>query len=526
MINQMTPFRSERQTRFKPNLIYSVLGLFILGALAGLIWNLTQGATTIHFASIPFRDSSFSFGARIDTLSTIMLAMVTLLGTFIGHYSVRYLAEEERQPYFFRYLFLTLFSTSLLVTSSNLILFFLAWLGTSLSLHKLLIYYENRPQAVGAARKKFIISRIGDLSLLLAIFLTYTTFNTLDFHELFEKAKLLSDGSEQSLHINLIGFLFALGAMSKSAQFPFHFWLPETMEAPTPVSALMHAGVINAGGFLIIRLSPILEHATAAHILLATIGATTAVFAALVMITQNHLKSKLAYSTISQMGMMLFACGLGAYSLALFHIIAHSFYKAYAFLSTGMQVEESKKIGLPQNPQSKMFLGAVTGVGLALILLGLTHQEGRHLPYYTYGAVIILGIFQNLGGVSVRTMGSLLFSRVSLILITLVTLFLIIEYQLNLLLKPLVPNIHDSIKPDSTQSFLFIGCYLIFASGFWLSAYLPLAQGYFMKRLYCYFWNGGYFTAYSSVFLEKFFGKSELKKQDHSQLPATEHANA
>lgn len=526
MLNRMTLVRNRRYSGFEVNFICSLLWLYFAGSLAAMFWNWTNGATTLVLANTNIQGYPFSFSFRIDSLSTLMLTMITLLGALISQYSIRYLSGDQGKNYFFRYLFLVLTSTSLLVTSGNLIMFFFAWLGASLSLHKLLIYYGNRPQAIRAARKKFIISRLGDLALLLAIGLTFHLFNTFDFQELFEKVSFIVGESKESRAIELIGFLFALGAMTKSAQLPFHFWLPETMEAPTPVSALMHAGIINAGGFLIIRLSPILEHANTAHLLLAVVGSATAVFAALVMITQNHLKSKLAYSTISQMGMMLFACGLGAYSLAVFHIIAHSFYKAYAFLSTGMQVEESKKSVFPQGRPSKKFLGIMTVVGLGLLITGLIYQGGYYLEYAVYCAIIFLGIVQNLGTFSTPARKTILTSRIGLILATSITAFFLIEYSLNLYLSPLVPSHHSIQNLHSIKFLLCICSYIIFVFGFWLSAYLPQAQGPIMRKAYCYFWNGGYFSAYSSTLLERIFGSVKIKTQESTQISVKEPANA
>lgn len=526
MTNQLRSPQGGGQTSFELGGIRALLWLLFLGAVGGVFWNFQNGPTTLLLAGTEIQGIALSIGLRIDILSSIMLTMITLLGACIAQYSVRYLAGESRQTYFFRYLLLAVVSTSMLVASSNLVLFFLSWLASSLFLHQLLVYYKERPEAVNAARKKFAISRIGDLSLLLAIGFTYQIFGTFEFEELFRSASAVAAGSDQDFRLGIIGFLFALGAMAKSAQFPFHFWLPETMEAPTPVSALMHAGIINAGGFLIIRLSPILEHSASAHILLALVGAFTAVFAALVMITQNHLKAKLAYSTISQMGMMLFACGLGLYSFALFHILAHSFYKAYAFLSTGQQVEESRKTILPHERPSGLYLGTVTAIGLGTLCFGLLFEKGFYLPYFTYSAILFLGLSQNFGGLSLRTFTSLVGSKIGLILAGSVALFVMIEVQISHFLSSLVPSIHSSLDWNAPQALMCGFSYLVFACGLWLTAYLPYAESTLMKRVYSYFWNGGYFSAYSSRYLESFYGKSQVSIANQSQFSETEHANA
>ena len=273
---------------------------------------------------------------RLDALSLPMFLMVSFLGAVVATYSVSYLRGDGRQGRFFRYLLLTTTAVSWFVLAPSLWLAFLTWLATSWGLHRLLLHVPSRPGAVLAARKKFVVSRIGDVAILTAILLVQERFGTTDYGKLFNSVGEASWPTlAGAVDIQWIGILFVIGAMTKSAQFPFHFWLPETMETPTPVSALMHAGIINAGGYLIIRLSPLLVHIDTARLMLVLAGALTAVLAALVMITQNDIKKKLAYSTISQMGLMMFECGVGAYVVALLHIFLHSGYKAHAFLSTG-----------------------------------------------------------------------------------------------------------------------------------------------------------------------------------------------
>ena len=260
---------------------------------------------TLNLIQAPIQ--GIGFGIRFDSISAILLCMVSILAASIARYSDRYLNGESRQLHFYGYLSFTTLSVSLLIVSSNLAMLFLMWLSTSYGLHQLLTYYSDRPLALQAARKKFFISRLGDLALVLAIFLTYRLFGTLELDAIFKSIYAVKVEDQNAL--SMIAVFFAIGAMTKSAQFPFHFWLPETMETPTPVSAFMHAGIINSGGFLMIRLSPLMVTSGVAQFLLATMGAFTASFGALAMITQNDIKKKLAYSTISQMGMMMFACG-------------------------------------------------------------------------------------------------------------------------------------------------------------------------------------------------------------------------
>lgn len=289
----------------------------------------------------------------LDALSAIMLLLVAGIGTVVIRYSRRYLDGDPEQGHFFKWLALTIGSVLMLVMSGNLIQFTLAWMATSLGLHRLLLFYPERAGARLAAHKKFVISRLGDLCLIGAMLLIYRDFGSLHFGEIFANAglqsRLAAHGLSSSSGVGhfWIGLLLGFGAALKSAQFPFHSWLPEVMETPTPVSALMHAGIINAGGFLIVRMSPVMVLSPSAMNLLAVIGAVTALFGALVMLTQTSVKKSLAYSTVGQMGFMMLQCGLGAFSSAILHVVAHGLYKAHAFLSSGSVIDIAKASWTP-----------------------------------------------------------------------------------------------------------------------------------------------------------------------------------
>lgn len=267
-----------------------------------------------------------------DGVASLMLALVSFVGWVTCRYSIRYLDGESTQGRYFKWAAFTIGSVSLMIVSGNLLMFVVCWVLTSLGLHQLLMHYGHRPAAKRAAWTKFTISRLGDAALISSIAILYSQFNTLDFAELFETAGAIT---EPTVAMMAAAALLVAGAITKSAQFPFHTWLPQTMETPTPVSALMHAGIVNAGGYLIIRTSPLVSLAPWALTFLAVIGAITACGAAVIMLTQTSVKKSLAYSTIAQMGFMMLQCGLGAYSAAMLHILAHSLYKAHAFLSSG-----------------------------------------------------------------------------------------------------------------------------------------------------------------------------------------------
>lgn len=280
----------------------------------------------------------------LDALTNVLLLFSTFLVAIICRYSRRYLAGDPRQKQFSVWLCITGSCVFGLVLAQNLLLFAVAWLCTSLSLHQLLQFYRDRPGALLSARKKFLISRLGDCALGGAVVLTYSVFQTWDFADLRSAAQSMQSGAELPFAVTVTAVLLVLAAMLKSAQFPFHTWLPDTMETPTPVSALMHAGIINAGGILVIRLAPVISLSPVAMTALAVAGGSTAIFGSVVALTQSSVKRCLAFSTIAQTGFMMLECGLGAFHLALLHLVAHSFYKAYAFLSSGTAVSMEARV--------------------------------------------------------------------------------------------------------------------------------------------------------------------------------------
>jgi NAD(P)H-quinone oxidoreductase subunit 5 len=315
---------------------------FLIAGILAAIYLAGQGKP-LEVALIPPGGTADGIGIYYDGATSLMLVMVSFVGFIVSRFSIRYLDGESSQGRYFRWLAFTLGAVSSLVVAGNLLMFMGAWVMTSLGLHQLLIHYRHRPAARRAAWTKFAISRLGDGFLTVAIVLIAKTFGTLEFSTLFQMAKELPASELTSSH-TAIGWLLMLGAVTKSAQFPFHTWLPDTMETPTPVSALMHAGIVNAGGYLVIRMSPLVVLAPSAMMTLATIGAFTACFAGIVMMTQPSIKRSLAYSTIAQMGFMMLQCGIGALSAAMLHILAHSLYKAHAFLGSGSVVAQSQAI--------------------------------------------------------------------------------------------------------------------------------------------------------------------------------------
>lgn len=358
-----------------------VLALLGVGAL-GLL-----GPHTVRWA--PWgTDAALAFALRLDAVSAVMIGLITFLGAVVLRFSRRYLAGDARQAGFFSWMSLTLGSVLLMVLAGHLLLLLAAWIATSLCLHRLLLHYPDRAGAVFSARKKFVVSRAGDACLLAAALVLHAHYGTFDL-----EAILAAVGVGATDGLGLAGGLLAVCAMLKSAQFPFHSWLPDTMETPTPVSAFMHAGIINAGGFLLVRLAPVLAAAPGASALLAIVGALTAAFGALVMLAQPGVKRALAYSTIAQMGFMILQCGLGAYGLALLHLCAHSLYKAHAFLTAGSTIGAVPRAALPLRTPA-LTVGVLAGGVLVALGVTATHLLAPSHQAYpaVFGVVLALAV--------------------------------------------------------------------------------------------------------------------------------------
>jgi NAD(P)H-quinone oxidoreductase subunit 5 len=332
------------------------------------------------------------FSARLDAVSVTMLLLVTFIGWIVLRFSGTYLDGEPRQGAFIGWMAATLAAVMLLVQSGNLFQLVLAWIATSLFLHRLLLFYPDRVAAQRAARKKAVVARAGDAALVLAAVLLVSAFGTADIATILEAARL---GAGEPA-IGAAAALLALAALLKSAQFPTHGWLTEVMEAPTPVSALLHAGVINAGGFLLIRMADVMLLAPGVLAVLVMAGGFTALFGGLVMLTQPAVKTSLAWSTIGQMGFMIMQCGLALFPLALLHIVAHSLYKAHAFLASGGAVEQVTANRRP----GPVAIPDVRAVGRAFLLaLGIYAAIGFAFGFaekspqaIALGAILILGV--------------------------------------------------------------------------------------------------------------------------------------
>ncbi len=283
-----------------------------------------------------------SWALRYDTLSAVMVAMVTFVSTLIHIYSISYMGHDPyRKCRFFSYLSLFSFSMLMLVTADNLLQLFFGWEGVGLCSYLLIGYWYDRPAACAAAIKAFLVNRIADIFFAVGVALVFVQFGSIEFSTIFaaigqHRGDVYTLFGTSLPAFEVIGVLLAIGAFGKSAQIGLHVWLPDAMEGPTPVSALIHAAtMVTAGVFLIARMSPLMEYAPAALGLVAVVGATTALFAATVGCVQNDIKRVIAYSTCSQLGYMFVAAGLGAYQASVFHLITHAFFKALLFLCAG-----------------------------------------------------------------------------------------------------------------------------------------------------------------------------------------------
>ena len=377
---------------------YLTTGILFLAALFSWIVFLGFDGTTRIITVMDWivsGDFSSQWAIRLDRLTSIMLIVVTSVSALVHLYSMGYMAHDENwteaEPYrarFFAYLSFFTFAMLMLVTADNLLQMFFGWEGVGVASYLLIGFYYKKPSANAAAIKAFVVNRVGDFGFLLGIFGIWWLTGTINFDEIFAQVPMLAQTDIRFLWTdwnaaNLLGVLLFIGAMGKSAQLFLHTWLPDAMEGPTPVSALIHAAtMVTAGVFLVCRMSPLYEFAPDAKLFIVYIGAATAFFAATVGLVQNDIKRVIAYSTCSQLGYMFVAAGVGVYSVAMFHLFTHAFFKAMLFLGAGSVIHSMhheqdlrnygglrKKIPLTFYA---MLIGtlAITGVGIPLTHFG------------------------------------------------------------------------------------------------------------------------------------------------------------
>jgi len=338
-----------------------------------------------------------AWGLRLDAVGATVLLLVGFVGWCIVRYSQTYLAAEPGEARYVSWLLATLAAVLVVVTSNHLLLTALAWMATSFTLHRLLTFFAQRPAAQVAAHKKFVVARVADGCMFAAAGLLYAAFDTLRIDQLLQAA---TQAPSLPVVAQIATLLVVVAVLLKTAQLPFHGWLIQVMEAPTPVSALLHAGVVNLGGFVLIRLAPLVAELPLAMGLLVVAGATTAVISALVMTTRISIKVMLAWSTTAQMGFMVMQCGLGLWEMALLHLVAHSFYKAHCFLGAGGAVRQNqvRQLAPAAAPPSagQLLLGALAALAMttaAALAVQATGVDGSATPaLWVMGAILTLAL--------------------------------------------------------------------------------------------------------------------------------------
>ncbi|PWE30911.1 NADH-quinone oxidoreductase subunit L [Pararhodobacter marinus] len=381
----------------KTGMVIATALLFLSALLSWIVFLGYDGTeTSIHI--LRFIDSGTLVGdwaIRLDRLTTVMLIVVTTVSALVHLYSFGYMAHDENWTHdeayrarFFAYLSLFTFAMLMLVTADNLVQIFFGWEGVGLASYLLIGFYWKKQSASAAAMKAFIVNRVGDFGFIIGIMMLYFLADSIQFDDIFHGAEAMS---QQTIHflwtdwnaLNVACFFLFIGAMGKSAQLFLHTWLPDAMEGPTPVSALIHAAtMVTAGVFLVSRMSPLMEYAETTRMFIVFIGALTAFFAATVGLVQNDIKRVIAYSTCSQLGYMFVAAGVGVYSVAMFHLLTHAFFKAMLFLGAGSVIhgmhheQDMRNYGGLRHKMPytfwAMMIGtlAITGVGIPLTHIG------------------------------------------------------------------------------------------------------------------------------------------------------------
>ncbi len=464
------------------SLIASVYGIIVV-----CLFGLTEG-TIVEVSGI-----GLSF--RLDPLSMLMFTMIALLGFVVLKYSRNYLDGDARHGVFIGRLASTIAAVQLLVLSGNLLVLFLAWIMTSLMLHRLLIFYPERRRAVIAARKKFIVARLGDIFLLAASVLMYIQYSTGNLQLIFDALK----GSNRPPYtVEIAAVFLAFAALLKSAQFPTHGWLIEVMETPTPVSALLHAGLLNAGPFLMVRMAYVISRAEAASIVLIVFGGLTALLASISYTTQPSIKTALGYSSAAHMGFMLLVCGIGVFPAAMLHLVAHSFYKAHAFLSSGSAVDirraskvpEPKRIGSPIRIVASVIISFVVYLGFAMLW---RINPANDFALLATGAIVVMGLSQIIApaldsdGYFATTLRAILLTL--LVAASFFTLESVFHHVLYSQLPP--PS-----KPDTATILLTVAVLIVFGLTVLAQIWAPAAkQSIFRQKIGVHFRNGFYMNA-------------------------------
>ena len=479
------------------------------------------------------------FGFFIDPLTVLLLLLVTGVSTVVQVYSSRYMIGDARHSRFFAVTALFTAAMTMLVMSSNLLLTFIFWEVMGLCSYLLISHYAERRSAYRAATKVFLVNSIADVGLLLGVILTFHAFGTLDIPEILSRAQ--SGGTIPTGVATALTLCLFVGAIGKSAQVPAHVWLPLAMEAPSPVSALIHAAtMVNAGPFLLVRLSPVIVLSDTAMAVIATVGGVTALFAAIVSLTQTDVKRTLAYSTISQLGFMTLLCGVGAFVAAIFHLLAHGFFKAFLFLSTGNVLAATHRhVDTPNEepPSSRaaLFAGAlVMSVLPPLVIFSGPYQQlwlsqsfsaasialwiiGLGTVFFTAMTIFrsVTSVFgqgpPGAGDGAPRVMPTIVSVKhilgVTVASASVIAMLVMVWRWLATFLSSSVGNAGEMIAEPSTGFSAWIIAPIAVAVAGWAFAYARRGRSVshettaWQKRLYVFFLNKGYFDEIYDVYL-------------------------
>jgi NAD(P)H-quinone oxidoreductase subunit 5 len=477
--------------------LVSYLSILVSILSALLLYKMT--AFSVEMATF----KGLGFSLRLDFLSILMFTMVSIIGLIVLRFSDHYLDGDVNKAGFFKKISFTLGSVLLMVVSGNLLSLWLSWVFTSVGLNELIIFYKNREKAIIAAKKKFVIARVGDFFLALSFGLIYATFGTGSLQDIFDKVSNQEFVKTPILELALL--FLAISAALKSVQIPFHSWLLNVMETPTPVSALLHAGLLNAGPFLVIRFAHLFNEVTFGNYFLVAIAGLTAIYGSLVHSSQPAVKVALAYSSIGHMGFSLFLAGMGAYHAALLHFVSHSFYKAYAFLTTGSEIEKQTNLGTSYFQREgniyRIIISVVLIAGLYTVLnYSLKDFFNENFQMKAISIVIFLGISNlMINSIDSRNTKTTIFLLLIMAFMVLVS-FIVFESILHFGLRNQIPLLNELDTLLKGMVIFYVGLYALVIFLQWLSPYIKGGKAYHF--LFVYARNGFYFNIFLTRLLQ------------------------
>lgn len=497
--------------KFEINQLTLRLGkIFLVGILLLTISNM------ILFYTNPLYPLSTLGGLlRFDPLSVIMFFMVSIIGLIILRFSESYLQGDPNHQGFIRKLLLTIAFVQLLVLSGNLFFLWFSWAATSFSLQRLIYFYKDRREAQQAVKKKFLIARMSDFTLLVAVILLYLEFGSSNLEVIFTELKGMTS-IDSSWRLEIAAIFLVLAAMIKSVQIPFHGWILDVMEAPTPVSGLLHAGLLNAGPFLIIRFAFLMEISTIAPVVLLIIAGASALYGTLVFPTQPAIKTSLAYSSIGHMGFSLMICGLGLYSASLLHLVAHSFYKAHSFLSSGSVIDKYRLKQLNGHQTfnvnvGQFLIGIAIVSSLFILIVNLFNSSIiEEFQMMVLASIILTGVASF--GIKTATFKNGFFNlgRALMMAGAVITAFFLFEGAIAALLGNQIPTVSE---PGMVIKSISLTLFILFTAIIFYSLFKKSSSGNIITKWDVYKRNGFYIHIVFDRLVKSIHSK--IKSQDY-----------